>query len=100
MVKSMDFSSTGQRWTEYEYQNVTMEHWKKLVCFYFSITWMVVCVGVLQRTHQQQDVGKATGACVMLWAKFFWEPLGPALHVGVTLTGTTYPSFVADHHAP
>lgn len=51
-------------------------------------------------THQHQDAGRTTGACVMLWAMFCWEPLGPALHVGVTLTGTTYPSFVADHHAP
>lgn len=28
----------------------------------------------------------------MLWAMFCWEPLGSALHVGVTLTSPTYPT--------
>lgn len=27
---------------------------------------------------------------VMLWAMFYWENLGPGIHVVVTLTHTTY----------
>ncbi|KAK3562823.1 hypothetical protein QTP86_010397 [Hemibagrus guttatus] len=37
---------------------------------------------------------------VMLWAMFCWETLGPAIHVYVTLTRTTYLSIVADHVHP
>ncbi|KAK3564655.1 hypothetical protein QTP86_024529, partial [Hemibagrus guttatus] len=37
------------------------------------------------------------GGSVMLWAMFCWEILGPAIHVDVTLTRTTYLSIVADH---
>ena len=36
------------------------------------------------------------GGRVMLWAMFCWETLGPAIHVDVTLTRTTYLSIVAD----
>ena len=36
----------------------------------------------------------------MLWAMFCWETLGPAIHVDVTLTRTTYQSIVADHVHP
>ena len=31
---------------------------------------------------------------------FFWETLGPAIHVDVPLTRTTYLSIVADHVLP
>ena len=37
---------------------------------------------------------------VMLWTMFCWENLGPAIHVDVTLTCTTYLSIVADHAHP
>ncbi|KAK3564923.1 hypothetical protein QTP86_031044 [Hemibagrus guttatus] len=40
------------------------------------------------------------GGSVMLWAMFCWETLGPAIHVDVTLTRTTYLSIVTDHVHP
>ena len=40
---------------------------------------------------------QASGGSVMLWAMFCWETLGPAIHVDVTLTCTTYLCIVADH---
>ncbi|KAK3524459.1 hypothetical protein QTP70_029308, partial [Hemibagrus guttatus] len=43
---------------------------------------------------------QAGGGSVMLWAMFCWETLGPAIHVDVTLTSTTYLSIVADHVHP
>ncbi|KAK3540543.1 hypothetical protein QTP70_034300 [Hemibagrus guttatus] len=43
---------------------------------------------------------QASGRSVMLWAVFCWETLGPAIHVDVTLTRTTYLSIVADHVYP
>ena len=46
-------------------------------------------------------VGRQTGAgSVMLWAMLCWGTLGPAIHMDVTLTGTTYLSIVADHIHP
>ena len=36
----------------------------------------------------------------MLWAMLWWETLGPAIHVDVTLTHTAYLSIVADHVHP
>ncbi len=39
---------------------------------------------------------QAGGGSVMLWAMLGWETLGPAFHVDVTLTRTTYLSIVAD----
>ena len=35
------------------------------------------------------------GGSVMLWVMFCWGPLGPAIHVDITLTPTTY--LVVDH---
>ena len=43
---------------------------------------------------------QAGGGSVMFWAMFCWETLGPAIHVDVTLTRTTYLSIVADHVHP
>ena len=40
---------------------------------------------------------QADGGSVMLWAMFYWEPLGPAIHVDVILTRTTYLGLGADH---
>lgn len=37
---------------------------------------------------------------MLLWAMFFCEILGPAIHVDATLTNTTYLSIVADHVHP
>ena len=41
--------------------------------------------------------GQAAGGSVMLWAMFYWETLGPAVHLDVTYTPTTYLSIVTDH---
>ncbi len=38
---------------------------------------------------------QASGGSVMLWTMFCWETLGPAFHVDVTLTCTTYLSIAA-----
>ena len=43
---------------------------------------------------------QACGGSVILWALFCWETLGPAIHVDVTLTRTTYLSIVTDHVHP
>lgn len=43
---------------------------------------------------------QAGGSSVMLLGKFCWKTLGPGVHVDVTLTSTTYLSFVADHVHP
>jgi len=43
---------------------------------------------------------QAGGGSVMLWAMFCWETMGPAIHVDVTLTRTTYLSIVADYVHP
>ena len=40
---------------------------------------------------------QAGGGSLMLWAMFYWETSGPAIHVDVTLTHTTYRSIGADH---
>ncbi|KAK3529377.1 hypothetical protein QTP70_029484, partial [Hemibagrus guttatus] len=42
----------------------------------------------------KRQVGRGS---VMLWAMFYWETLGSAIHVDVTLTRSTYLSIVADH---
>ncbi|KAK3544669.1 hypothetical protein QTP86_026149, partial [Hemibagrus guttatus] len=43
---------------------------------------------------------QASGGSVVLCATFCWENLGPAIHVDVTLTRTTYLSNVADYVHP
>ncbi|KAK3528244.1 hypothetical protein QTP86_027960, partial [Hemibagrus guttatus] len=43
---------------------------------------------------------RAGGGSVMLWAMFCWETLGPAIHVDITLTCTTYLNNAADHVHP
>ncbi|KAK3528676.1 hypothetical protein QTP70_007720 [Hemibagrus guttatus] len=40
---------------------------------------------------------RAGGGSVLLWKMFCWETLGPAVHVDVTVTRSTYLSIVADH---
>ena len=42
-------------------------------------------------------MSQAGGGSVILCAMFCWETLGPASHVIVTLTCTTYLSIVAEH---
>ncbi|KAK3535325.1 hypothetical protein QTP70_007940 [Hemibagrus guttatus] len=46
--------------------------------------------------------GKKVSQCpdVLLWSVFCWETLGPAIHVDVTLTRSTYLSIAADHVHP
>ena len=62
-----------------------------------------VCVRHLPGEHMAPGctMGRrqASGGSVMLWAMFCWETLGPAIHVDVTLTRTTYLSIVADHES-
>ncbi|KAK3556264.1 hypothetical protein QTP70_007073 [Hemibagrus guttatus] len=75
-----------------------MEQWKK-------VTWSDE-----SRVHRLPGEHMAPGCTmgrrqagrgsVMLWAMFCWETLGPAIHVDVTLTRTTYISIVADHVHP
>ncbi|KAK3561066.1 hypothetical protein QTP86_026371 [Hemibagrus guttatus] len=43
---------------------------------------------------------QASGGSVMLWAMFCWETVGPAIHMDVTLTCSTYLSIVADRIHP
>lgn len=94
----MDFEFNWQRmgWWISERDHGGLEEAGLLLFFHYVDGGLCGCI--TQRTHQHQDAGRATGACVMLWAMFCWESLSPALHVGSSLTGTTYPSFVADHH--
>ena len=46
---------------------------------------------------ERRQVG---GGSAMLWAMFCQETLGPAIHVDVTLTRTTYLRIVPDHVHP
>ena len=63
-----------------------------------------VCVRHLPGEHMAPGctMGRrqAGWGSVMLWAMFCWETLGPAIHVDVSLTHTTYISFVADRAHP
>ncbi|KAK3572207.1 hypothetical protein QTP86_026064 [Hemibagrus guttatus] len=43
---------------------------------------------------------RAGGGSVLLWSMFCWETLGPAVHVDVIVTRSTYLSIVADHVHP
>lgn len=53
-----------------------------------SITWMVVSVGVLPRDHISARMqGQPLESVGCFGRCFAGEPLGPALHVGVALTG-------------
>lgn len=88
-----------QQWA-CEHQNWTMEQQKK-VAWFFYITWMDrryqgehISTGCIMRRRQ------AGRGCVMLWALFRWETLGPAIHLDVTLICTTHLSTVAGHVHP
>ena len=50
------------------------------------------------RMHYMKKTSR--GGSGMLWAMICWEVLGPAIHVDVTLTRTTYLNIVADHIHP
>ena len=50
--------------------------------------------------HSLKARRQASRDSVVLWPVFCWETLGPAIHVDVTLTPTTYLSIVADHVHP
>jgi len=92
----------SQQWTR-EHQNWTTEQWKKLAWsdesrFLLHHVDGRVCVRRLPGEHMAPGctMGRrqAGGGSVMLWAMFCWETLGPAIHVDVTLTRTTYLSIV------
>ena len=97
-----------QQWAR-EHQNWTTEQWKKVAWsdesrFLLHHVDGQVCVHHLPGEHMAPGctMGRrqAGGGSVMLWAMFCWETLGPAIHVDVTLTRTTYLSIVADHVHP
>lgn len=48
-------------------------------------------------TEGRRHTGRGSA---MLWAMSFWETLGPAIHVEVTLTHTTNLHIVADQEHP
>ncbi|KAK3562667.1 hypothetical protein QTP86_004084 [Hemibagrus guttatus] len=93
-----------QQW-EREHQNWTMKQWKKVAWSdesRFPLHHMDGRVHVHRLLGEHMAPGctmrrrQAGGGSVMLWAMFCWETLGPAIHVDVTLTRTTYPSIFAE----
>ena len=56
------------------------------------------CVAHLGNTWHQDALWEEGSA--MLWVMLCWGTSGPAIHVDVTLTRTTYLSSVADHEHP
>lgn len=89
---------TGQQLAA-ELQNWTMEHWWRWSGFLHHMDGRV-CGCLTWGEHQHQEARRANGGCVMLWAMFYWERLGAALHVGVTLTSTTYLSILSHQDFP
>ncbi|KAK3519048.1 hypothetical protein QTP70_016372 [Hemibagrus guttatus] len=94
-----------QQWA-CERQNWTTEQWKKVTWsdesrFLLHHVDVRVCARLLPGEHMAPGCTmgrrRAGGGSVMLWAMFCWETLGPAVHVDVTLTRSTYLSIVADH---
>uniref|UniRef100_A0A8P4G4M8 Transposable element Tcb1 transposase n=1 Tax=Dicentrarchus labrax TaxID=13489 RepID=A0A8P4G4M8_DICLA len=92
-----------------EHQNWTTEQWKKVAwsdesCFLLHHVDGQVRVRRLRGEHIAPgcsvDRQQVEGGVVMLWAMFCWETLGPAIHVDVTLTPTSYLDIVADHVHP
>ncbi|KAK3513336.1 hypothetical protein QTP70_012369 [Hemibagrus guttatus] len=63
-----------------------------------------VCVRLLPGEHMPPGCTmgrrRAGGDSVLLWSMFYWETLGPAVHVDVNVTRSTYLSIVADHVHP
>ncbi|KAK3519768.1 hypothetical protein QTP70_003892 [Hemibagrus guttatus] len=97
-----------QQWAR-EHQNWTTEQWKKVAWsdesrFLLHPVDGRVHVRVLPGEHMTPGCTmgrrRAGGGSVLLWAMFCWETLGPAIHVDVTLTRSTYLSIVADHVHP
>jgi len=89
-----------QQWAR-EHQNWTTEQWKKVARSDES-RFLLHHVDGRVRVHRLPGehmapgctMGRrqADGGSVMLWAKFCWETLGPAIHVDL--------SIVADHVHP
>ncbi|KAK3531598.1 hypothetical protein QTP70_024987 [Hemibagrus guttatus] len=97
-----------QQWTR-EHQNWTIEQWKKVdwsdeSCFLLHHVDDRVRVHHLPGEHMAPGCTmgrrRAGEGSVMLWAMFCCETLGPAIHVDVTLTLTTYLSIIADSVHP
>ena len=67
--------------------------------------WPVLCVRTSltwgtqepQCTRGRRQAGRGSA---MLWAMFYWETLGPAIHVEVNLTLTTSLTIFPDHVHP
>ncbi|KAK3560338.1 hypothetical protein QTP86_006422 [Hemibagrus guttatus] len=81
-----------------------MEAWSDESCFLLHHVDGRVHVRLLPGEHMAPGCTmgrrRAGGGSVLLWAMFCWETLGPAVHVDVTLTRSTYLSIVADHVHP
>ncbi|KAK3535233.1 hypothetical protein QTP70_005025 [Hemibagrus guttatus] len=97
-----------QQWAR-EYQNWTVEQWKKVTWSdesHFLLHHVDCQVHVRHLPGEHMAPGctmgsrRASGGSVMLWSMFCWETLGPAIHVDVTLTRSTYLSIVAEHLNP
>ncbi|KAK3560711.1 hypothetical protein QTP86_014737, partial [Hemibagrus guttatus] len=97
-----------QQWAR-EHQNWTTEQWKKVAwsdesCFLLHHVDVRVRVRLLPEEHMAPGCTmgrrRAGGGSVLLWSMFCWETLGPAVHVDVTVTRSTYLSIVADHVHP
>ncbi|KAK3523811.1 hypothetical protein QTP70_010172 [Hemibagrus guttatus] len=94
-----------QQWAR-EHQNWTTEQWKKVVWsdesrFLLHHVDGRVRVCLLPGEHMAPGCTmgrrRAGGGSVLLWSMFCWETLGPAVHVDVTVTRSTYLSIAADH---
>ena len=59
---------------------------------FLYITWMAGCVGVTYHIAPGYAMGRgqAGGGSAMLRPMFCWETLGPAIHLDITFTLTTY----------
>ncbi|KAK3538082.1 hypothetical protein QTP70_028642 [Hemibagrus guttatus] len=97
-----------QQWAR-EGQNWTTEQWKK-VAWSDELRFLLhhvdgrVHVRLLPGEHMAPGctMGRRQdgGGSVLLWSMFCWETLGPAVHVDVILTRSTYLSIAADHVHP
>ena len=94
---------------EHEHQNWNTVQWKKVAQSdesYFLLHHVDGQMHVHRLPGEHMAPGCTMGrrqagrGGVMIWAMFFWENLGPAIHVDVTLTRTIYLSIVADHVHP
>uniref|UniRef100_A0A671YBG6 Tc1-like transposase DDE domain-containing protein n=1 Tax=Sparus aurata TaxID=8175 RepID=A0A671YBG6_SPAAU len=86
-----------------EHQNWTTEQWKRVVWSneaHFLLHDVDGQVRVCRLPGENMTPGCAVRGSVRLWAMFCWETLGPAIHLDVALTSTTYLNILADQVHP